>query len=686
MGWLGKLSVGHRVTASAAIPLVLFGAALGWILVDQWRTASEMRRLEQVALFAPHIANVVHELQRERGTSAGFISQGGSGTFAARLSRQRPETDSAIAEFEEAYESFESEHHGEQFAEMLHGIHEELTEHDSIRSGVSALNVTVPEMARSYTTIIADLLIVISETALISSDAEISNEITSYMAFLEAKERAGQERAMGAVGFGNGEFDAETHARFVELIAQQESYLEIFEHFAPAEDAAFYQRTMQGSEVQRVEEMRSAAIANGYGAPITGITGAHWFDTITVVIDLMKQVEDRLASDLSHTAIEKGEAAQAMFNMALAISLIVILGSSTMVFFVVRGVVRPITGMTISMNELAQGNNDVAIVGLGGHDEIGQMAASVEVFRQNAIERLRLEADAKEREERAEQERRQTMLDFADQLEADVAEAVNTIVSSSTELDATASELRRTADSTGERATAVAAASNQAAAGVQTVAASAEEMSASVQEISSQLTRSQQVAETAVDLSGEARAKMSELVECSNTVGQILELIDDIASQTNLLALNATIEAARAGDAGKGFAVVASEVKTLANQTAKATEQIAEQIESLRQASTVSSETIERISTIITEMHETATTISAAVEEQSAATREITSSAQQAAQGTEQVNNDVAHVSKAAETTGGAAGDVQTVSAEVAKQSDVLKQKIDDFLGRIRAA
>ena len=685
-GFMKNIKVSQRVAFAAGVPLIFLMVALGVVLMGQWQTSSGMKKVEHVAAIAPTVSGLVHELQKERGASAGFVSQGGTGVFQSRLSSQRPDTDRVLAEFNETLNAFDVESYGAQFTSRVEDARQRVSQLNAMRSDISSLSTTVPELAGFYTATIASLLDIVAEMSIISTDAEVSNQITAYMNFLQAKEFMGIERAVGAGAFGAGNFNRTAHERFVGLVGQQDALLASFEKYASPANVRAYETTVSGHAVDEVARMRGIGNASGYGEPIVDVTGGYWFDTITDKINLMREVENVLAADLVELSSAKGNAAQSTFNITTAIAILLLVGTAAIVFFVVRSVVNPINEMTAGMQELAQGNNEIEVTGLDRGDEIGEMAKSVAVFKDNAIERIRLEGESEAQKQQAEQDRKKGMLDMADSLEADVASVVNAIVSSSTELDATATELQRNAEVSGERATSVAAASAQASASVQTVAASSEEMSASVQEIAGQVSRSQEVSDRAVALSAEAKIKMEELAEVSSTVGRIVELISDIAAQTNLLALNATIEAARAGEAGRGFAVVASEVKSLASQTAKATEEISAQIDNLQTASSVSSTTIEQIGGIIEQMRDTSTTISAAIEEQSAATNEITMSAQQAAQGTETVNGDMVHVSQGAESTGAAASDVHNVSGELAQQTNDLKGKIDQFLANIRAA
>ena len=351
-----------------------------------------------------------------------------------------------------------------------------------------------------------------------------------------------------------------------------------------------------------------------------------------------------------------------------------------------RGVTRPLRRMREIMSHLATGDNAVEISGIDRSDEIGDMARAVEVFKHNAIEKQRLETERDEQERLNREQRRQELREFASVFDANVGRIVATISSASNELQITAESMASTADETSRQATAVATGAEQASANVQTVASGAEEMTSSIGEIAAQVANSSKIAENAVAEAQATSGKVQSLVEASQRIGEVVDLINDIASQTNLLALNATIEAARAGEAGKGFAVVAAEVKSLASKTAMATEEIAAQIGSIQDATGEAVDAIQSIDHSIGEINGISTSVASAVEEQAAATHEISRNSQQAASGVQDVTTNIESVNKAASDTGAAANQVLGSARELTEQSEALKRATEEFLSKLNAA
>ena len=346
---------------------------------------------------------------------------------------------------------------------------------------------------------------------------------------------------------------------------------------------------------------------------------------------------------------------------------------------------NPVIAMTDAMNDLAADNLDVEIPARDRQDEMGSMAIAMQTFKDGAIEQKRLEEAERQSQERREK-RAKLLDDLTETFDAQAIEIVNTVSGASAEMRSTAEAMSATADQTSSQTTAVAAASEEATANVQTVASASEELSASINEINRQVSQSAEIATKANAEAERTNETVQSLADAAQKIGEVVGLISEIAEQTNLLALNATIEAARAGEAGKGFAVVASEVKNLATQTAKATEEISEQVGGMQSVTGDAVGAIKGISETIAEINAIAETIASAVGEQGAATREIAENTQQAATGTQEVSSNIAGVTQAASETGAAAQQVLVSADELSEQSDKLRGVVEKFITDVKAA
>ncbi|MBR1212691.1 methyl-accepting chemotaxis protein [Bradyrhizobium sp. JYMT SZCCT0180] len=428
-------------------------------------------------------------------------------------------------------------------------------------------------------------------------------------------------------------------------------------------------------EVVKIEELKADIVANR--------TVKFAQEAGTLMDSLVDMSRKNYATSKEEAAAETDQASK----VSLAMGIVVILALFASMVFSFLGISRPMMRLNGALGEMAGGNLDVVIPGARRGDEIGDLAKTVTIIRENAEQKARDEAEAKITQDQiAARQRKDDMIKLADTFETAVGEIVETVSSASTELEASAGTLTSNAERAQELTTMVAAASEEASTNVQSVASATEELSSSVNEISRQVQESARMATAAVDQARTTNDRVSQLSKAASRIGDVVELINTIAEQTNLLALNATIEAARAGDAGRGFAVVASEVKALAEQTSKATGEIGQQISGIQAATQDSVNAIKEISGTIEKLSEISSTIAAAVEEQGAATQEISRNVQQAAHGTQQVSSNITDVQRGASETGSASTQVLSAAQSLSGDSNRLKQEVGKFLDSVRAA
>ena len=414
------------------------------------------------------------------------------------------------------------------------------------------------------------------------------------------------------------------------------------------------------------------------------ISADEWITQATAAIDTLLAVQVGISDNTTASINAEISSATASLigNLITLVAALILTGLS--VWVVVVRVSSSLGHIEQTMATLAGGDHDVEVPYADRSDEVGKMAAAVQVFKDNAIAIKKMqEEEVHAREVRA-VERKQEMNGLADKFEDNIGKVVASVSSSASQVRSSAQSMATIAVQTSQQATTVGAASEEASVNVQAVATSTEELSASIDEISRQVALSASIANGAVDESNKTRESIEGLVRSAQKIGEVVSLITDIADQTNLLALNATIEAARAGDAGKGFAVVASEVKSLASQTARATHEIGEQIDAIQNATKDASSAVAGIGETIGSINEIATSIATAVEQQQSAAAEIANNVQQAATGTNEVSTNITEVTTATSETGTAANEIVVVSGNMAQQSSHLQDEVGSFLKQIR--
>jgi methyl-accepting chemotaxis protein len=474
---------------------------------------------------------------------------------------------------------------------------------------------------------------------------------------------------------------------YVEAVAKFRKQYELM--IASAEERALYENWSKAWEkyqdiVRQVVAMSRKSIGQ-ISPEAKGLFYGEGSNTAAAGDELLQKEIDLNDTGADTETKAAAEGYSTTFMIIVSLIVVAILGGLAVGFYLVRDVSNSVAAIIRPMQALGQGDLTAEVTHRGEKTEIGAMADVLQIFKEALIAKKTAD-EAAARDADAKIERGRRVDSITRKFESMIGEIVETVSSASTELEASASTLTSTAERAQEVTTAVAAASEEASTNVQSVASATEELSSSVNEISRQVQESARMASDAVDQALKTNDRVSDLSRAAGRIGDVVELINTIAGQTNLLALNATIEAARAGESGRGFAVVASEVKALAEQTAKATGEIGQQISGIQTATQESVEAIKGIGATIEKLSEIASTIAAAVEEQGAATQEISRNVQQAAQGTQQVSSNIVDVQRGATETGSASSQVLSAAQSLASDSTRLKVEVQKFIESVRAA
>lgn len=684
MSIISSMRLSRLIFVLAFVPVVAMIVFAANTVIRDWQYSAEMQDLSQLISLSTKMSDLVHEQQKERGATAVFVGSEGT-KFRSELAAQRKLTDERRAAFNDYVAQFDAKYYGAAFETRFKALQSTLSKMDGIRSRVDSLSITAPKAIGYYTGLNGQNLTLISLMGTMSKDPVIVSRVVGFSNFLQGKERAGIERAVGANGFASGAFTPGAMDKFKTLISAQSTYNDIFATYATESQKGIYDRVMSSAAAVDVERMRKIAMSGGLDGQLEGITGKYWFDTITNKINGLKQIEASLAADLLTEIQDRESAAVGHLWWAvieLAVAFLLVAGLAILIIKSVTGSIRAITS---AMTDLADGNLEISLPP-AANNEIGEMVKAIEVFKDNETKKVEMERQHADAARVAEEEKKQMMEELADTFEQNVGGIIKTVAAATETLDASAQTVSSVTEETSCQASAVAGASEQVSANVQSVASATEEMAASVGEIGRQMEQATESSRKAVEVVDVTSAQIEGLAEAADKIGEVVQMITEIAEQTNLLALNATIESARAGEAGKGFAVVASEVKELAGQTAKATEVISKQIDEIRSSTNSSVASMGEIAKVIKHLDETSTAISAAMEEQGATTQDISRSVQEAAAGTQEVTSNIAGVTQAAAESGEASSQVSGAASELSAESQRLQIEVDKFIAHVRAA
>jgi len=606
-----------KILSLLIFPIFLILGFSAYIGLESFITLQESKKLEQLTNLAPDISALIHELQKERGISAVYLGGKGGQVAVKKLTSQKLDTNTKYEMFKIAMADFPKANYGSKFLRAIEDSESRLLNLSKFRDKVSENKIKGSEMAKYYTQTIASLLTIVGEMAGLSTNSDVTNYIAKYITLIQAKEYAGQERAMGGIGFGLGKFSHNIYNKFIGLINKQDALLVVFNMYATKEEKEFYKSTLAGSDTDEVSRMRTVAIA---GQNIESVGGSYWFDTITKKINKLKVIEDNVRDNMKK--VMTNVINEAFVKLVFLLSLIFLAGIINIIFAlkIVNGILRPVKGLESGINELSNYNLQ-NVVDVNTKDEIGIMASKFN----DSTNRLKSLVESVKRSSK-------DILVSAEQMSAG-SETIN--------------DMGRFQQESIKQ--------------INTAIVDSSEMIGQIQENSNDTVNSVKYIE---ESSEQANTAMTQLKANSKEIKSVTSVITDISNQINLLSLNAAIEAARAGDAGRGFAVVADEVGKLAGIANKSTEEINKITQQLESDISLTDESLSNIAGAINSISSNANLVSDSVAQQSAAMEEISSTVESFSN---QVQEASERISESTQTSNNVAKEAVSLDEQVSK-------------------
>lgn len=673
-----RLTISSRILILCLIPILgLIGMCANQIFNVRAKVKLTDNILHLIEM-APTISNLAHQLQLERGQSAGFISSNRA-KFSTEIIATRSKVNDAISEFKTKLSGIDRLKKYPHFYKPFARTGSSLEKISGKRSAIDNMSLSVKGMAGFYTPVITDLLDMIESIEEMTTDGEIIRSLMVYAALLRGKESAGLERAMGATGFGAGKFNTEVYQNYLKFIANQTTSFELFMRHAHEEQIEKLKQIFEGAASSELKTLRQLAFNAPFGADISGVSADQWFDVSTKRIEQLRDLEIGMVNTTKSIALQHVHAASTSFWTYCGLIFGLIILTIGLSYVIAKSIVGQVQNLTKLMQDLARNNTSIKIDMEHRTDELGEMARAIGVFRTNAIERARLEKAAvfENDKEAMQQTHISKVIEEFKVIEKDIR---GSFLKQTQAIQEAAELLHSGSILAAEGANSMQLSSASASRNVETVASATTQLSASMQEIASQVHKADEIVKRTTQTTEMTDKDISSLSKTADKIGDVVGLIREIAEQTNLLALNATIEAARAGDAGKGFAVVAQEVKQLSQQTASATDEIVAQISAVQSSSHGAVSAIKNIMDQVKEINEVTVTIASAVEEQQAATTEIASSIRSAAEQSSEVSRNVDLLNGTIENSAKQADNVQSVSNILSSASGELAEAIAKFL------
>jgi methyl-accepting chemotaxis protein len=678
---LGLSRLFQLVVLLPLLAMMAFGAVLVFDNLSAYREIERLSWLEHLVSAASQLT--VNTLNAESTVSQSFAVSG-SEDQRAEMYAARQVSDRAIRSFKEAAASVGL------FDPKTIGIIGEIEQHlgglKGFRAKADARTLQRRDSGDLLQPITAGVADIFPRIAHLINQDQLSEVLLGLHAIMQMNDGQRIEAGRTEIALRGGPLDPQTYQTLALGLSKQSIFGKQFEDFGSARGRDQLAAFGAGPDGRAIEALRPSILAINNGGKVSEADAKRWRDAMAARNAVWSAAVGSSLDELRTTteALRAGARSRLiLYVAAIVLTVIVVIAMIRVVLRVVRGLLGELTQV---MQELANGRLTVSVPGRDRSDEIGVMAKTVEIFKQNAIAMRRMEEEREEQKECTLLEKQTALHQLADVFEAEVLGVVRTVATAAALLQQNANLMNTAANETDRQSRLVAASAEQAIGNVRTVAIGAEELSKSVDEIGQQVSAATKVTASAVSQAGSTTEMMQGLATAVGRIGEVIELINAIASQTNLLALNATIEAARAGEAGRGFAVVAVEVKNLASQIARATQEITVQIDAIQDGTNEVVAAIQTISGTVREINAISGAIAAAIEQQNTTTAEIARHADQAAQGSRAVSLNIGSVSQAAADTGRASKDILRAAVELTQQGEALRVGADAFIARVRAA